>query len=64
VLGALLVIAVAAACAWAASYLMWRACSRSGLWGLVAGAVFAILALGCAVLIALVITRSWFRTPG
>jgi hypothetical protein len=64
VLGALLVIAVAAACAWAASYLMWRACSRSGLWGLVAGAVFAILALGCAVLIALVITRSWLRTPG
>ena len=63
-LAALLVIVLAAACAWAASYLMWRACSRSGLWGLVAGAVFAILALVCAVLIALAITRSWFRTLG
>jgi hypothetical protein len=60
-LGALVVVAVTAASAVAASYVMWRASSRSGLMGLVAGVVLAVLALGFALLIALAMTRAWFR---
>jgi hypothetical protein len=61
VLGALSLLAIVAVCAFAASYIMWRASSRSGLWGLIAGALLGIVAFGCAVLIGLAITRAWFR---
>jgi len=59
--GAVSVIALAAAGALVASYIMWRASSRSGLWSLIAGGVLSLVALGCAVLIGLAITRAWFR---
>jgi hypothetical protein len=52
-------IAIATACAFAASYVIWRAASRSGLWALIAGVVLVFVAFGCAVLIGWAITRAW-----
>ena len=60
-LGALSLLVIVVGCAFAASYIMWRASSRSGLWSLIAGAFLGIVAFGCAVLIGLTITRGWFR---
>ena len=60
-LGSLGVIVGAAACGVAASYIMWRATSRSGLWSLIAGTVLGLVAFGFALLIALLITRAWFQ---
>ena len=53
------VIAVAIAGAFVASYVMWRASSRSDLWALIAGVVLAVVAFGGAVLIGWAMTRAW-----
>ena len=60
-LGALAVIGIAIGCGFAASWVMWRATSKSGLWALVAGVVLAFAAAGAAVAIAWAITRAFFR---
>lgn len=56
----LFVIAAAGLCAVAASYVMWRATARSGLWSLIAGIVLGIAAFASAVLIAWLMTRAAF----
>jgi hypothetical protein len=61
VLWLVIVAAAAGAGALAASYAMWRASSRSGLWSLIAGVVLGVVALGGAVLIGVAMTRAWFR---
>lgn len=61
-IAAVSVVAASVICAVAASYVMWRVTSRSGLWSLVAAAVLAILAFFCAVAIGLLLTRAWFDT--
>ncbi|HSL22479.1 MAG TPA: hypothetical protein VK886_13175 [Vicinamibacterales bacterium] len=52
----ILVVAVASACAIAASWLMWWATKRSAVWSMAAAAAFAFAAFACAILIA------WFLT--
>ncbi len=61
VLWMLVVVSVAGAGALVASYVMWRASNRSGLWSLIAGLVLGLVAFGCAISIGLAITRAWFR---
>ena len=61
-LGALIVICAATLCAALASYVMWWTTSRSGLWSLVAGAVFVIVTVLCAVAIGWLITRAAFSS--
>ena len=60
-LWALAIIVGAAACGLAASYVMLRATSRSGLWSMAAGVVLGVATLGFALLIALLMTRAWFQ---
>jgi hypothetical protein len=59
-LTALIVIAGATLCGALASYVMWWATNRSGLWSLVAGAVLAIVTLLCAVVIGWLMTRAFW----
>jgi hypothetical protein len=56
----LMVITGAVLCAALASYVMWWSTSRSGLWSLTAGAVLAIAAFVCAIVIGWLITRATF----
>jgi hypothetical protein len=42
------------------SRFMWWACRRSAVWGMAAGALLAVLALGGGVLIAWLMTRAWY----
>ena len=51
-----LVLAAAAACTMLVSRVMWRACGRSALWSMAAGAILAVLALGGAAVIAWLLT--------
>ncbi len=54
---AVVVVAIAGAGAALASYVMWRAVSRSGLCSLIAGLAFGLVAFGCAILMGLTMTR-------
>jgi hypothetical protein len=60
-LAALSVVVACAVCAVAASYVMWRVTSRSGLWSLAAACLLAIVAFFLAVGIGLLLTRAWFE---
>jgi hypothetical protein len=59
VFGALSVIAIAVICAFAASFVIWRAASRSGLFALLAGVALTVVVLVFAILIGYAMTRAW-----
>ena len=57
---AALVLVAVGLSTWLVSRAMWSACRRSAAWGMAAGAVMAVLALGGAVVIACLLTRAWY----
>ena len=57
---ALLVVVSAAIVTALVSRFMWWACKRSAVWGMAAGALLAVLALGGGVVIAWLMTRAWW----
>ena len=56
----ILIVVAAGAAAIAASWIFWRASGRNAAWAMVAGAVLAFVAIGCAVLIAWLLTRALY----
>jgi len=56
----LLIVLGAALVTWVVSRFMWWACRRSAAWSMAAGAILAALALGGAIVIAWLLTRSWY----
>lgn len=59
-LAGMLVVVSAAVAAALVSRFMWWACKRSAVWGMAAGALLAVLALGGAVIIAWLLTRAFY----
>ena len=59
-LAAMLVVVSAAIVTALVSRFMWWACKRSAVWGMAAGALLALLALGGGVVIAWLMTRAWW----
>jgi hypothetical protein len=57
---AIMVVLAAGVVTMLASVFMWWACRRSAAWGMAAGAVLAVFALGGAIVIAWLLTRAWY----
>ena len=59
-LAGMLVLVSAAIVTALVSRFMWWACKRSAVWGMAAGALLAVLALGGGVVIAWLLTRAFW----